>query len=106
MARSLTKGLKIYKRFLGLIFTQRDISCLRYRSTLRFGFFTHLWSIRTAMVFRYKGIMVTGQEKCNFFCLRFIFACRLVLYLCACAGENPEILRFCVSEIRIVRFKA
>ena len=33
-------------------------------------------------------------------CLRFIFTCRLVLYLYACAVENPEILGFCVSEIR------
>ena len=34
---------------------------------------------------------------------RFIFACRLVLYLYACAVENPEILGFCVSKSRGLR---
>ena len=38
-----------------------------------------------------------------FLCLRFIFACRLVLYLYACEVENPEISGFCVSKIRAVR---
>ena len=47
------------------------------------------------------GRLVTSQQKCNFFCLRFTFACRLVLYS-ACAVENPEISEFCVSKIRAV----
>ena len=35
---------------------------------------------------------------------RFIFACRLVLYLYACAVENPEILGFCtVSKSKGLR---
>ena len=57
-------------------------------------FFTCLWSVCTAMIFKYKGRLLTRQQKCHF--------CRLVLYLYACAVENPEILGFCVSEIRVV----
>ena len=38
----------------------------------------------------------------SFYCLRFIFASRLVLYLNACAIENPKISGFCVCEIRAV----
>ena len=36
----------------------------------------------------------------SFFLSRFIFACCLVLYLYACAVENPEIPGFCVSKSR------
>ena len=38
-------------------------------------FFTCLWSVRKAMLFRYMGKLVTSV---TFLCLRFIFACRLV----------------------------
>ena len=51
----------------------------------------------TAMLFRYKGRLAPSQQKYRF------FACRLILYLCAYAVENPEILGFCVSKIRTVR---
>ena len=40
----------------------------------------------------------------SFYCLPFIFTCRLVLYLYACAVENPEISGFCVSKSRGLRF--
>ena len=63
-------------------------------------FFTRLWSVRKPMLFQFKGSLVTNQQKFHFFFLlpRFIFACRLVLYLYACAVENPEIPGFCVSK--------
>ena len=48
---------------------------------------------------RYKGRLVTSQQNLIFFCLRFIFACRSVLYLYACAVKNPEISGFCTSKI-------
>ena len=48
--------------------------------------------------------LVTNQQKISFFLQsRFIFACRLVLYLYACAVENPEIPGFCVSKSRGLR---
>ena len=51
--------------------------------------------VNTAMVFRYKGRLVNSQQKCLlFFCLSFIFTCRLVLYLYKCAVENLEISGF------------
>ena len=53
-------------------------------------FCTRLWSVRTAVLFRYKGRLVTSQQKKNFR-LRFIFAGRLVLNLYAWAVENSEI---------------
>ena len=55
-------------------------------------FFTHLWSVCTAMLLRCRGRLVTS--------LRFIFACHLVLYLYACAVKKPKISGFRVSEIR------
>ena len=56
----------------------QDLDCLRYVSI----FFTCLWYVSTAMLFRYKGRLVNSQQKYNFIlCLRFIFAFRLVLCL-------------------------
>ena len=47
---------------------------------------------------------MTNQQKCHFSAVSlFIFACRLVLYLYACAVENPEIPGFCVSKSRGLR---
>ena len=76
------------------------ISCLRNRTTLCFvyGLFANLVFFQ---------ILVTNQQKylfpLIFLCLRFIFACRLVLYLYACAVENPKISGFCVSKSKDLR---
>ena len=43
-------------------------------------FFTRLWHAYTAMLFKYKGRLVTSQNVI-FICLRFIYVCRLFLYL-------------------------
>ena len=45
----------------------QDLDCLRYVSIL----FTCLWSVSTAMLFRYKGRLVNSQQKYNFF---FVYA--------------------------------
>ena len=50
--------------------------------------------------FRFSGDWWLIKKKMSFFsCLRFIFACRLVLYLYACAVENP--LGFCASKSEV-----
>ena len=58
--------------------------------------FTSLWSV--PMLFRYWWL---ANKNDIFFCLRMIFASRLVLNLYSFAGW--KISGFCVSEIRAVR---
>ena len=59
--------------------------------------FTRLWSVHT-MLFRYKGRLVTSQQKCHFFLSSLHFY--LPFGFCiACEVENPEISGFYVSEI-------
>ena len=53
--------------------------------------FTLLWSVRTAILFRYKGILVISQQKAILFVLRFIFAGCLVLH-------------FTHAQLRILKF--
>ena len=74
--------------------------CLRNRTTLSFFliFFFKFFFVLKAMHFSYMGRLVTNKQKFKFSVL--IFACRLVLYLYACAIENPKISGFRVSEIR------
>ena len=64
--------------------TRRILSILQNNTTFRF-FFIRLCSVCTAMLLIYRGRLVTSQQKCRSFCPRFIFACRLVWYLYACA---------------------
>ena len=53
---------------------------------------------------KYNGGLVLINKSSFFLLSRFIFACRLVLYLYACAVENPEIPGFCtVSKSRGLR---
>ena len=63
-------------------------------------FFTLLLSVH-CYAFQ-VGRLLTSRRTYNFFCLRFIFASRLVLYSCTCTVENPEISGFCVLTIRAV----
>ena len=56
------------------IFSSTAVFCLCYRATLLLYVFTPLWSVHTALLFRYKDRLVTSQLKCNFFCPCFIFA--------------------------------
>ena len=59
-------------------------------------FFASFWLIRNSQIFRYIGRLVTN-ENVVLFSLRFIFACRFVLYLHACV---VEILKFQETEMR------
>ena len=36
-------------------------------STALWFFFTHLWFVRTALLLKYRGGLVTGQRKCDFY---------------------------------------
>ena len=54
---------------------------------------------RSTLTIPLRHHLVSNQQK-FFCCLRFIFACRLVLYLYTCAVGNPEISGFCVSKCR------
>ena len=55
-------------------------------------FFTRLRSVDTAMLFRFfSGRLLTSQQKCIFFCLRFIFSRRLVIVFISMAVWNPDI---------------
>ena len=54
------------------------------------------------MLFRYKGRPVTSQQKNHFFLSLLHLTCHLILYLYACAIENPEISGLYVSKIRAV----
>ena len=63
---------------------------LRYRITLDVSiFFTRFMVLTQCYSFQVQGRLVTSQQKCYFFCLHIIFACRLVLNLYACAIKNP-----------------
>ena len=71
------------------------------KTTLRFNFLQSFKvCVRNAMLFRYMGRLVTSQRKCHFSLSPLHFVCYLVLYLYAYTFESPELLRFCVSEIR------
>ena len=88
-------GLDIQPSFT-LKWCQYNFHVLCYRTTLRFDFLHLLWSVCKAMLFRYMNRLVTNQQQC----LRFISACRFVLYIYACAVKRPEMSEFCASEIR------
>ena len=65
--------------------------CLRYRTTLRFDFL-HSFIVCTQS-YAFQVHRQTGDQptKMSFlFSLHLIFACRLVLYLYACAVEIPK----------------
>ena len=93
--------LLLYKLCKTLNFFMFNISCLRNRTTLRFDILHSFNVCEQTYVFLVQGQPGDLSTKISFFsCLSLIFACRLVLYLYACAVENPEILGFCVSKSR------
>ena len=93
--------LLLYKLCKTLNFFMFDISCLRNRTTLRFDILHSFNACEQTYVFLVQGQPGDLSTKISFFsCLSLISACRLVLYLYACAVENPEILGFCVSKSR------
>ena len=46
-----------------------------------------------ALLFSYKGRLVTSKQKWHFFCLRLIYACRLVLYFTRMCGWESSNFR-------------
>ena len=82
-------------------------SCLRNRKTLRFDFLhSYMVCARQCANLCFSITRVVWwliNKKVIFLLSRFIFACRLVLYLYACAVENPEIPGFCVTKNRGLR---
>ena len=81
----------------GLI-SLRYVACVTENTTFQYSSLVY-GPVCKSMLFQYKGSLVSNQERCHFSAvLRFIFACRLVLYLYACADENPEI-----SGIKCIR---
>ena len=67
-------------------------------------FFTRVYGLWANLCFSSTRVVWWLINKSVIFLLsRFIFACRLVLYLYACAVENPEIPGFCVSKSRGLR---
>ena len=75
-------------------------SCLRNRTTLRLDFLHSFMVCAQTYAFLVQGLI---NKNVIFLLSRFIFACRLVLNLYACAVENPEIPGFCVSKSRGLR---
>ena len=61
-------------------------------------FFACLWSVRTAMILKYKGRLVSSQQKLIFswlhFCLPFCF---VFIRICSCESWNFKIL--CVYSV-------
>ena len=78
--------------------------CLRNRTTLHFDFLHSIMVCAQTYAFLVQGSLVTNQQKSHFSAVfaSFLLA-RLVLYLYACAVENPEISGFCVSKSRGLR---
>ena len=52
-----------------------DLPVLQHNVSI---FFTRLWSVRKAMLFRYMGGLVTNQQKC--FSLSSLYFC-LIIYM-------------------------
>ena len=90
------------------------LSCLCYITTLRFEFFTRMWSVRKSLLFRYMGRLVTYQQKCHFslsplhFCLLFGFvfihnAQLRILKFPDSVYQKAEVCAQTINELRISR---
>ena len=82
----IERKVDVYKRYIVCL----AYGCLCYRTKLHFHFFTRLWSVSTALLFRYKSRLVATKFSYFFVSASFL----LGVWICIYVHAQLRILKF------------